>query len=346
MTHGTPQSAPKEITPKEFTMDTIDLGDADLNSRIADGMGKVEDVLYQRLSTGEDFIADKVTHLVKAGGKRFRPLVTLLCSEFGPNPQADNVVKGAAITEMVHLATLYHDDVMDEAAKRRGVDSANHRWGNTVAILAGDILFAHASRLMSEINTETVRHFADTFARLVTGQMRETVGARGADPVEHYLKVIEEKTGVLIGSAAYLGSRLSGADEEAVRHCEAAGAAIGMVFQIVDDIIDIFSTATESGKVPGTDLREGVLTLPVLYALREDSPEGEALRDLLTGPLSRDEDVSRALHLISATDSRARALDDVHRYLAVTEQHLDQLPDIPANRALRELSRYTVERVG
>ncbi|WP_288833008.1 polyprenyl synthetase family protein [uncultured Corynebacterium sp.] len=338
MTHGTPPSASSEFT--------LELGDADLTDRIAHGMGRVEDVLYERLSEGEDFITDKVTHLMKAGGKRFRPLVALLCSEFGPEPGAENVVKGAAITEMVHLATLYHDDVMDEAAKRRGVDSANHRWGNTVAILAGDILFAHASRLMSEINTDTVRHFADTFAKLVTGQMRETVGARGGDPVEHYLKVIEEKTGVLIGSAAYLGARLSGAEDEVVRRCEEIGGAIGMVFQIVDDIIDIFSTSTESGKVPGTDLREGVLTLPVLYALREDSPAGEELRGLLTGPLTRDEDVSRALELIAATDGRERALDDVHRYLAVAEQQLDQLPDIPANRALRQLSRYTVERVG
>lgn len=338
MTNGTPPSASGDFA--------LDLGDAELNSRIAEGMGAVEAELLARLSAGEEFIADKVTHLVKAGGKRFRPLVALLCSEFGPQPGDANVVKGAVITEMVHLATLYHDDVMDEADKRRGVDSANHRWGNTVAILAGDILFAHASRVMSEIDTETVRHFADTFAQLVTGQMRETVGPRGTDPVEHYLKVIEEKTGVLIASAGYLGARLSGADEAIVRRCEAIGGAIGMVFQIVDDIIDIFSTTAESGKVPGTDLREGVFTLPVLYALREDSPAGEELRGLLTGPLSRDEDVARALELIGLTKGRQHALDDVHRYLSLAEQHLDALPGIPANEALRRLCRYTVERVG
>ncbi|WP_291313250.1 polyprenyl synthetase family protein [Corynebacterium sp. UBA2622] len=338
MTNGSPPSAPHEFT--------MQLGDADLTARIGEGMGRVEDLLYERLSVGEDFVTDKVTHLVKAGGKRFRPLVALLCSEFGPEPGAENVVKGAAITEMVHLATLYHDDVMDEAARRRGVESANHRWGNTVAILAGDILFAHASRLMSEINTDTVRHFADTFAELVTGQMRETVGARGGDPVEHYLKVIEEKTGVLIASAAYLGSRNAGAGDEIVERCERLGGAIGMVFQIVDDIIDIFSSPTESGKVPGTDLREGVFTLPVLYALRHDSPAGEELRGLLTGPLASDADVARALELIAQTDGRERALADVHRYLATAEEQLDGLPDIPANRALRQLSAYTVERVG
>ncbi|MEX3504176.1 polyprenyl synthetase family protein [Corynebacterium sp. LK2510] len=330
-------------TPRDFTME---LGDAALNARIAAGMAQVEDLLYDRLSTGEDFVADKVTHLVRAGGKRFRPLVALLCSEFGANPGAENVVKGAAITEMVHLATLYHDDVMDEAAKRRGVESANHRWNNTVAILAGDILFAHASRLMSEIDTDTVRHFADTFGVLVTGQMRETVGAGEANPIEHYLKVIEEKTGVLIASAAYLGSLHSGASPDAVERCEKLGAAIGMVFQIVDDIIDIFSTSSESGKVPGTDLREGVFTLPTLYAMHEDSPAGEELRALLTGPLTRDEDVARALELIRNTNGRERALDDVHRYLAEIDDHLDHLPEGAANRALRELSSYTISRVG
>ncbi|WKD56816.1 Heptaprenyl diphosphate synthase component 2 [Corynebacterium capitovis DSM 44611] len=338
MTTGTPPTPPPDFS--------TDLGDADLTARVAQGMGEVEDLLLARLSQGEDFIVDKVTHLVQAGGKRFRPLVALLCSEFGPHPGTEDVVKAAAITEMVHLATLYHDDVMDEAAKRRGVDSANQRWGNTVAILAGDILFAHASRLMGEIDTDTVRHFADTFAELVTGQMRETVGPRGGDRVEHYLTVIGEKTGVLIASSAYFGARLAGADEETTQRCEKIGRAIGMVFQIVDDIIDIFSTSRESGKVPGTDLREGVFTLPVLYALEEDSPVGEELRGLLTGPLTSDEEVEHALRLIAETDGRQRAIGDVHRYLAVVERELDQLPDCPANRALRQLSQLTVQRVG
>ncbi|WP_342318976.1 polyprenyl synthetase family protein [Corynebacterium mayonis] len=338
MTNG-----PTPPKPRDFTMD---FGDADLTARMRRGMEAVEKLLGERLGTGEEFITDKVTHLVQAGGKRFRPLVALLCSEFGPQPHTENVIKAAAITEMVHLATLYHDDVMDEAAKRRGVDSANHRWSNTVAILAGDILFSHASKTMSEIDTETVNYFADTFRLLVTGQMRETVGARGGDPVEHYLKVIEEKTGVLIAAAAHLGARHAGASKEIVEHCEGVGAAIGMVFQIVDDIIDIFSSSSESGKVPGTDLREGVFTLPVLYAMREDSPAGTELRELLTGPLTKDEDVEHALALISETAGRQRALEEVHRYLDIAEQHLDSLPDSPANRALRQVSTYTVQRVG
>ena len=341
MTYGT--------TPSPRHGFNLDLGDDALNTRLNTGLEAVEELLITELSRGESFLTDKVTHLAKAGGKRFRPMMALLCSEFGPNPGAENVIRGAAATEMVHLATLYHDDVMDEAERRRGVESANTRWTNTVAILAGDILFAHASRQMSLMDLDTVAHFADTFSELVTGQMRETVGADGAgaaDPVEHYLKVIEEKTGVLISSAAYLGARHAGASDEVVARCSRIGDAVGMVFQIVDDIIDIFSDPEQSGKTPGTDLREGVFTLPVLYALEEDSPAGEELRGLLTGPLTNDADVAWALELLGQTRGRERALETVRSYVETVERELDALPEGPAREALRTMTRMTVERVG
>ena len=338
MTYGT--------TPSPRHGFNIDLGDDALNTRLNTGLEAVEDLLMAELSRGETFLTDKVTHLAEAGGKRFRPMMALLCAEFGPNPRAQNVINGATVTEMVHLATLYHDDVMDEAERRRGVESANARWSNTVAILAGDILFAHASRLMSHMDLATVEHFADTFEELVTGQMRETVGAQGTNPVEHYRKVIDEKTGVLIASAAYLGARHSGASDEVVQRCARIGDAVGMVFQIVDDIIDIFSDPEQSGKTPGTDLREGVFTLPVLYALEEDSEAGEALRGLLTGPLTDDADVARALDLLGQTRGRERALETARGYLDIVERELDALPDIPAREALRTMTRLTVERVG
>ncbi|MCP1388082.1 polyprenyl synthetase family protein [Corynebacterium sp. TA-R-1] len=338
MTNGT--------TPSPRNGFTLDLGDEALTKRVADGMVDVEALLRERLNYGEDFITEKVNHLAFAGGKRFRPVMALLCSEFGPNPGNENVVKGAVLTEMVHLATLYHDDVMDEADRRRGVESANARWNNSVAILAGDILLAQTSRLMSEIDTETVAYFANTFQTLVTGQMRETEGARGADEVEHYLKVVEEKTGVLIACAAHLGARHAGADERVVACCERMGAAVGVVFQIVDDIIDIFSDPDESGKTPGTDLREGVFTLPVLYALEEDTEAGQELRGLLTGPLTEDADVERALTLLRQTRGRERALETVREYLAAAERELDALPAGPANDALRALTQLTVHRVG
>ena len=338
MTHGT--------TYQPSPAGHVDLGDAELNERIATGMAEVEVLLREELAKGEDFLVDKVTHLLTAGGKRFRPMMALLASEYGPRSGSREVVKVAAALETVHLATLYHDDVMDEAELRRGVDSANARWDNAVAILAGDILFAHASRLMSELDTHTVAHFATTFQDLVTGQMRETIGAGDRDPIEHYLDVIAEKTGVLIASSGYLGAYHAGASEEHADALHKIGMAVGMIFQIVDDIIDIFSAHEQSGKTPGTDLREGVFTLPVLHALSEEGHVGDELRALLTGPLTSDADVDRALDLLGRSQGRQKALADVHRYLAEANTQISRLPECAATDALRLLAEYTIRRVG
>ncbi|HLR48814.1 MAG TPA: polyprenyl synthetase family protein [Corynebacterium sp.] len=324
----------------------VDLGDDQLNDRVAAGVAAVERLLHDETNRGASFVSDKAQHLSEAGGKRFRPIMSLLASEFGEAPGSDNVIKAATVVEMVHVATLYHDDVMDEADRRRGVESANSRWNNSVAILAGDALLAHASRLMSQLDTHTVEHFAATFEELVTGQMRETIGAGEANPVDHYMKVIQEKTAVLIASAGYFGAYHAGASKEHAVALRTIGGAIGMVFQIVDDIIDIFSESHESGKTPGTDLREGVFTLPVLYALEEDSEAGAALRELLTGPLEADEDVNRALELLRASSGRERAMEVVQHYIDVVTSECAALPDIPATRALRSLASYTVARVG
>lgn len=324
----------------------VDLGNPALNEDISVGMTRVEELLQKELSVGEDFIVEKVKHLAKAGGKRFRPMFALLASQYGDRPVSEDVIKAAVVVEMTHLATLYHDDVMDEAAKRRGVESANARWSNSVAILAGDILLAHVSRLMADLGTDTVRHFSETFGDLVTGQMRETIGVGDNDPIEHYMAVIREKTGVLIASAGYLGALHSGATSAHIEALRAYGAAIGMVFQIVDDIIDIFSASEDSGKTPGTDLREGVFTLPVLYALREQTPVGEGLRATLTGPLTDDVTVARVLDLLAQSTGREQALADVHRYLNEAESQLELLPQNATTDALRNLARFTVQRVG
>ncbi|QPK79447.1 polyprenyl synthetase family protein [Corynebacterium lizhenjunii] len=325
---------------------TVDLGDPQLTARVAEGVAAVEEMLRAETNRGESFVSEKALHLTTAGGKRFRPIMALLASEYGTQPGSARVIKAATSVEMVHVATLYHDDVMDEADRRRGVESANSRWTNSVAILAGDALLAHASRLMSQLDTHTVEHFAETFEELVTGQMRETIGAGEANPVEHYTAVIREKTAVLIASAAYLGAYHSGASAEHAATLKKIGADVGMIFQIVDDIIDIFSASEDSGKTPGTDLREGVFTLPVLYALQEDSAVGAELRGLLTGPLTDDAAVARALELLHASTGRAQALAAVQSYLDSVESALDTLPQNAATAALRHLAEYTVRRVG
>ncbi|GAA4806742.1 polyprenyl synthetase family protein [Tomitella cavernea] len=324
----------------------VDLGDPDFAARIRARMVESEELLIAELSVGEDFLTEPVLHLASAGGKRFRPLFTLLSSEFGPDPDNMDVITSAVVLELVHLATLYHDDVMDEAAMRRGAESANSKWSNSVAILSGDYLFAQASRLVSTLGPSAVEMIALTFAELVTGQMRETVGARRDDPVRHYLDVIGEKTGSLIAAAGTFGGRFSRADDERCATLHRLGAAVGMAFQISDDIIDITSASDQSGKTPGTDLREGVHTLPVLYALAGDGPDAARLRVLLDGPVVDDATLAEALELLGSSDGMSRAKATLADYARQAREELATLPDGPANRALSSLVEYTTARVG
>ncbi|OFT34530.1 geranylgeranyl pyrophosphate synthase [Corynebacterium sp. HMSC08A12] len=324
-----------------------DVGDAQLNEALGQSMQQVEQLLKDRLSVGESFLTDKISHLFEAGGKRFRVMFALLAAHYGEKPTAQEVNEAAAVVELTHLATLYHDDVMDESDQRRGAESANKRWNNSVAILAGDYLFAIASEIMATLGAQTVQHFAETFQELVTGQMRETIGARdGEDEIEHYLTVIQEKTGVLIASAGWLGALHSGASEE---HREALfrfGRNVGQIFQIVDDIIDIWADPEVSGKQPGTDLREGVFTLPVLYAMQQDDATGARLREILTGPVTDDALVDEALELIRGSEGREKSFEVVRRYRHYGEDELAKLPENQVTQALRHLMDFALERLG
>lgn len=324
-----------------------DLGNAELNARITEGLQEVEEFLRFRLNQGESFITEKISHLALAGGKRFRVVFALLAAQYGPNPSAQEVRDAAVVVELTHLATLYHDDVMDEADRRRGAESANARWGNSMAILAGDYLFAVASDILACLGADTVKHFADTFGELVTGQMRETVGADdGEDAIDHYMKVIQEKTGVLIASAGYLGALHAGAAPEHVSALSQFGRHMGQVFQIIDDIIDIWADPKESGKTPGTDLREGVFTLPVLHAMRQEDEVGDRLRELLTGPVTDDAEVEECLTLIKQSKGRELAEQDVDHYRSLGEAELAKLPQNDTTTALRHLMDFALERLG
>jgi heptaprenyl diphosphate synthase len=236
---------------------------------------------------------------------------------------------------------------MDEASMRRGAPSVNSRWGNSIAILSGDYLFAHASRLVSTLGPDAVRIIAETFAELVTGQMRETLGAKKSqDPVEHYLRVVWEKTGSLIAASGRFGGTFSGASLDDVERLARLGDAVGTAFQISDDIIDISSVSEQSGKTPGTDLRAGVHTLPVLYALRDEGAEGDRLRTLLARPLESDDEVAEALELLSRSRGMVLAKQKLQGYADIAHAELSALPQGPANDALERLVRYTIERVG
>ena len=245
---------------------------------VEDGLDRVEQTLARELKVS-DTLADATTrYLYEAGGKRVRPMLTLLTAELGEGA-TDDVIAGATALEMTHLGSLYHDDVMDGADVRRGVPSAHAVWGNNVAILTGDLLFSRASQLMAQIGERAIRLQADTFERLVLGQMHETVGPQaGEDPVEFYLQVLADKTGSLIAASAHAGVLFSDAPSEYRDPVRQYGEKVGVAFQLLDDVIDLSPDPDETGKVPGTDLRAGVPTMPYLLLGRSGDPASRALK--------------------------------------------------------------------
>jgi heptaprenyl diphosphate synthase len=324
----------------------IDFADSELEASVRDGLQSIEAALLASVRSDDEFVGEVAKYLAEAGGKRFRPLVALLAAQFG-DPDADGVVMSAVVCELTHLATLYHDDVMDEAPVRRGAQSANSRWTNTVAILTGDFLFARASDILADLGPEAVRIQARCFERLVTGQIRETVGPKpGADPIDHYLGVLAEKTGSLIATSAELGAKFAGVDKQSIESLRAYGEQIGVAFQISDDILDIASETGQSGKTPGTDLREGVQTLPVLYALAGATSASKRLRELVSKPITDDAEHGEALGLLRASDALDHARQTMLTYADAARATLSSLPDVPARAALEALTDLVVARSG
>lgn len=280
---------------------------AEIERDLALRMKAVEDFLFTHAAGDFPFATETSRHLISAGGKRFRPLLTLLASNYG-DPNRPEIIKAAVVVELTHLATLYHDDVMDEAPLRRGVESANKRWGNAVAILTGDYLFAKSSLLLADLGPDAVRHQAMTFERLVVGQIMETQGPdKGEDALEHYLRVVAEKTGSLFGLCARYGGYLSGAKLEIVETLVQFSEKLGIAFQLADDVIDIESSANQSGKTPGTDLREGVPTLVTLLVQQMARTEDARLLKLLAAPISSEDDVTYALEQLRTHDALSEA---------------------------------------
>ncbi|MEO9140188.1 MAG: polyprenyl synthetase family protein [Jatrophihabitans sp.] len=320
--------------------------DAALERSVRSGLDAIESALRVAVRSDDDFVAAAARHLVDAGGKRFRPMVTVLAAHFG-DPGRPEIVPAAVVCELTHLATLYHDDVMDEAPVRRGAPSANARWTNTVAILTGDFLFSRASNLLADLGPYAVRLQAQTFERLVTGQIRETVGVgEGSDPIAHYLDVLADKTGSLIAAAAEFGAHYAGVDEVVTADLRTFGEQIGVAFQISDDILDIASESAESGKTPGTDLREGIATLPALYALRSDDPGSARLRELVSAPIVDDVEHAEALELLRSSGAMVEARETLRDYAAQARASLSAMPDLPARAALEALTEIVIARTG
>ncbi|CAB4612924.1 unannotated protein [freshwater metagenome] len=288
----------------------------DLEAELSAGMAKVESLLLSHIQGDYPLVEETSRHLVAAGGKRLRPLLTLLASHYGDKNKF-GIIESAVVCELTHVATLYHDDVMDEAKLRRGVESANSRWGNTVAILTGDYLFAKVSALLADIGPEAVRLQASTFERLVIGQIMETQGPQnGEDPLEHYLQVVADKTGSLIAASARFGAMVSGAPTDVKETLTVFGEKIGIAFQLADDVIDIASESHQSGKTPGTDLREGIPTLVTLNVLKSTRVEDRDLIDLLKAPIKDEAVVAQVLKTLrghSALDESRGQLQNIAR---------------------------------
>jgi heptaprenyl diphosphate synthase len=288
-------------------------------------------------------VVETSRHLVEAGGKRLRPLLTLLSAQFG-DPTNYDIIKAAVCCELTHLATLYHDDVMDDAALRRGVVSANKKWDNAVAILTGDYLFSKVSDMLADIGPEAVKLQAKTFERLVIGQIKETQGkSEGLSQIDHYMKVVADKTGSLIATSARFGALLSGASMEVVETLTKFGEKIGVAFQVADDLLDIASTETASGKTPGTDLKEGVPTLVTLFVMADNDPADKVLIEKLSKPIS-DQDLSGVIQELRNHKALKKVQDYLSNVAKEANQLLVDLPNGPAKSALENLTFALVNR--
>lgn len=325
--------------------------DRGLIADIDSGLIEVEAGLLAEVTFADEIANVTSRYLLNAGGKRVRPMLALLTAHLGGGSVPD-VVTAATAIEITHLASLYHDDVMDDADKRRGIPSAQTVWGNSVAILTGDLLFARASQLMARLGERAIRLQADTFERLVLGQLHETVGAQGdTDPVAHYIQVLADKTGSLIAAAAQAGIVFSGAPDEYERPVVLFGEKIGVAFQLIDDVIDLSPQPQSTGKVPGTDLRAGVATLPLLRLRERAETDANAAslvkrleHDVMSSAGAPSAVADAAIAALREHDVTAETLLEAHGWAREAVAALAPLPAGSVKKALTRFADTIVER--
>jgi heptaprenyl diphosphate synthase len=323
----------------------LEAPDAVLELEIRGRLNDVEASLEKAVRSDTDFVTEAASYLVAAGGKRFRPLLVLLSGYFGDSSDP-RLIQGATAIEITHLATLYHDDVIDEADTRRGRPSVNARWDNTVAILTGDFLFAKASEISSDLGTEVTRLLARTIAILCDGQIREVAAAGRLDQSEDaYMEIIRRKTAQLMATSCRLGGMLSDAPLDTVERLDDFGMALGLAFQLSDDIMDVTSTEEELRKLPGQDMREGVYTLPVLHALADGSSGRELGAILKKGP-PQGERLADALELIRSDGALSKSRDAVTAKVRRCVNLASGLPTGSARDALVHIAEFIAERCG
>lgn len=312
--------------------------------RVWERMAVVETRLREVTVADTTFLTDIAQHLLDAGGKRYRPLLAQVAAELGANAGPEPVEAGVSV-ELVHLGSLYHDDVIDEADSRRGQTSVNANWDNTVAILAGDFLLARASEVAAPLGEEAVALIARTYATLCEGQVKELVWM---DDLDHgaggYHQVIGGKTASLIRTSARLGAMTGGADDDTVEAISEWAWEMGMVFQITDDVLDLVASEAFLGKPAGSDIGEGTFTLPVLLAA--DGPDGDEIRSLLSDgkPHGRDA-IARVIELTVRGGYIETALDEATERIRVAEKAAQRIPGNPLTEVLVNLDQYLLDRV-
>ena len=319
------------------------LGDSKLLKLIETDLKVVEKSIQEATSKTDSVVDSMSNHLAKAGGKRLRPLLVLLTSHLGSGTNSQ-VRDAAVVMEITHLATLYHDDVMDDASTRRGVDTAHTVWGNNAAILTGDLLFARAANIVSHLGTQSLQLQAQVFEQLVLGQLHETIGPGDSDALQHYLDVVRDKTGSLISLSARLGALLGGADSGYQEPLRLYGERVGVAFQLADDLIDIRGSKKESGKVAGTDILAGVPTLPaLLLGEYQDSDSRQLAEDIAS---ATEANISAVLERLTNHPVMGRAEEVTDSWSEMAIEALEPLPSGSVKSALEAFARAVVDRKG
>lgn len=313
---------------------------------MADDLARVESELMTAVTSADPYLTEIASHLISAGGKRVRPgfsIASAATASAVDGPATPEAVTGGVAVELVHLGSLYHDDVIDDAVVRRTVDSVNARWGNTRAILAGDYLLARASELAASLGVEVAQLLASTIAQLCEGQLLELRYAYDVDrSVEVYLRSIDGKTASLLATSCRIGGIVSGIPSEHKDALTTFGHSYGMAFQIVDDVLDLVASETDLGKPAGHDLEEGIYTLPVLHAL--DGPHGTELRTLLGGPVD-DQARDRAAAIVRDGEGIPLAIRTAGEFADKGREALKTLPESPGVRGLWAAADYLLDSV-
>jgi heptaprenyl diphosphate synthase len=303
---------------------------------------RLEPELRGAVLSGDPFLDEVTSHLISAGGKRLRPGLGLASATGGKRPAEPDDLQGAVAVELVHLASLYHDDVMDEATMRRTVESVNARWGNLVAIVAGDFLLARSAEIAASLGTEIAGLLAHTLGELCQGQVAEVRAAFDTGRTEaHYFSAIAGKTAALMATSCRIGALTGGRPRAEVEALTTFGRCFGMLFQLRDDVLDVIGTEEELGKLPGQDLAEGIYTLPVLLALR-DPGAGPELAPLLGQPLAQPErDAARAI--VAGSSAIGATLTAGRRYMQEAADAAAALPGPELGRSLGDLARSLLD---